>query len=182
MLCPRHPKLHREARVQHGEETLAHLVVEDGTQEAELAVGVAQAVTMRKHEHLVIYLHRDGRTMQHHATLLLEISVHPYIMVAGEIMHLDAHVRQLAYLPEEARISLWHYIFPFIPEVKHVAEKIDGFCLMLDRIKEADKAAFVHPRMGDSPRTEMGITEEIYFLHVCMIYSVDVIRLAVRWI
>ena len=80
-------------------------------------------------------------------------------------MHLHAHIGQLRDLTQETRIAFRHSIFPFVPEIEHVAKQIDGRGLVLDVIKEPYQSSFLHPLMRDGPRTEVSITQNVDILH-----------------
>ena len=131
--------------------------MEDCPDEFETFIRVAQSVAMSQEEYLTVDLCGQRLLMQYDATLLLQIIVSPYIVVACEVMHLNTHVCELGNLSEESGKPLWHYIFVFVPEVKHVAEQVYGRCLLLDRVKEAHEPSLLHPLVGDCKRTQMGI-------------------------
>ena len=80
--------------MQRVEQHLARAVVEYALYELEAAVGVAQSVAVRYVEHLVVDLYRLGFGVHDKATLLFEVAVGPDVVVAGEVVHLHAHVGQ----------------------------------------------------------------------------------------
>ena len=98
VLRPGEAQPHAPAGVDGIEQFLAGAVVEHPLEELELLVGVAQTVAVGKEEHLAVNLGGDGCAVDNHAAFLLQIAVGPYIMVAGEEMHLHAHVGNLGYL------------------------------------------------------------------------------------
>ena len=81
--------------------------------------------------------------MNDHATLLLQVSVCPEIMVAGEEMNLHSHVCKLRYLTQKARVAFGHDITILVPEVEHVAEQINRRCLVLYAVKKPHEPAFL---------------------------------------
>ena len=134
------------------EQTLACAVVEHPAQELEVGMGVAQAVAVGQIEDLTVQLGCQRLAVHDEAALLLEVAVGPYIMVAGEEMHLDAHVGKLRQLTEETRVALGHDVLVFVPEVKHIAEQIDRLGFLLDAVEEAHEPALLHAPVGDSQR------------------------------
>ena len=157
VLCPSESEPHAPSRMKRAEQYLAEAVVEHTLYELELAVGVAQSVTVRQIEHLVVYLDRLGTCMYYHSALVLQITVRPNVVVSGEVVHLNAHVGKLRQLAEEARVALGHRITPLIPEVEHVAKQIYGTCLGLYRVKKTHKPALLSAAVFNSPRPEVGI-------------------------
>jgi hypothetical protein len=95
--------------------------------------------------------------MQENTTLLLKIAIGPDVMIARKEVDIDSHVCQLGYLTEETGVAFGDYILVFIPKVKHIAQQINGTCLMLDAVKEAHQPPLLHPGMRDGKRTQMGI-------------------------
>ena len=122
--------------MQSREEPLAGLAVEDAAYHLERLVGIAQPVAVSQVENLAIELNCLWLFMQDNTALFLQVFVGPDIVVASEVMYLDTHVGQFGYLSEETGEAFWHHIFIFVPEVEHIAQQIDGCCLVLDRVKE----------------------------------------------
>ena len=165
VLSPGESEPHRPARVQRVEQHLACAVVEHALYELEAAVGVAQSVAVRYVEHLVVDLHRLGLGVYNQSTLLFKVSVCPDVVVAGEVVHLHAHIGQLRELAKKARVALRHHVAPLAPEVEHIAQQIDGARLCLYRVEKPHKSTLLRATVVDSPRTEVGIAKEIYIFH-----------------
>ena len=89
--------------------------------------------------------------MQDDATLLGQIVAAPDVVVAREEVHFHAQVGQFGQFAQEARISLGYDGLEFVPEVEHVAQQIDGSCLVLDAVQKVDQAAFLRPPVFDGP-------------------------------
>ena len=151
--------------MQGRESPLAKAVVEYPADELERLVGVAQAVTMSHEEYLAVDLCSQRLVVQDDAALFFQILLGPDVVVAGEVMYLDAHIGQLRQFAEEAGVAFGHHVTVFIPEVEHVAEQIDGGRLLLNTVEEAHQPALLHPAVFNSPRTEVSITEKIYIFH-----------------
>lgn len=128
---------------------------------------------MGKEKDLVANLRGKRLTMENDATLLLQIAVGPYIVVAREEMHLHTKVGQFRELAEEASAPLWHDILVFVPKVEHIAQEIDCARLVLDTIEETDDAPLLCAAMRDGPRPKMGIGKEIDVLHRKRLLGVD---------
>ena len=94
MLGPCQSKADAPTGMQRREEPLAHLVVEDGTNNLKRLIGVAHAVAMSQEELMAIDLGSLWLFMQDDATLLFQVLVGPDVVVTCEIMHLDTHIRQ----------------------------------------------------------------------------------------
>ena len=102
--------------------------------------------------------------MYDESAFFFKIPVSPQVVVAGEEMHLHAHVGQLGKFAEKARVPLRYDIFIFVPEVEHIAQQIDGGGFSLDAVEEAHEPAFMHSAVRDGQRAEMGVGEEINVL------------------
>lgn len=151
VLGPCQTEAHGEVRMQKvGEHPLTHAVMEHSAYEAELAVAVTQSVAMSEIEHLSVYLRYQWLTVDVHTTLALQILICPDVMVAGEVMNLHSHVRQLRAFAKEACEALWHHAAPFVPEVEHITEHIHSLRLMLYAVKESHQTAFLHTAMLNS--------------------------------
>ena len=157
VLSPSESEPHAPAWMKRAEQHLAEAVVEHTLYELELAVGVAQSIAVRQIEHLVVYLHRLRTRMNYHSTLVVQIAIRPNVVVAREVVHLNAHVGKLRQFAEEARVALGHRITPLIPEVEHVAQQIYGTCLGLYRVKKTHKPALLSAAVFYSPRPEVGV-------------------------
>ena len=118
---------------------------------------VAQAVAVGQIEYLSVYFGGYRLGVEGDAALLLEVIVGPDVVVAGEEVHLDAHVRQLGKLAEEARVALWHNVFVLVPEVEHVAEQVHGGGFRLYVVEETHQAAFLRACVVDGQRAQMGV-------------------------
>ena len=125
--------------------------MEDGAEKLERTVGITHTIAMSQEELMAVNFCSQRFLVQYHATLLLQIIVCPDVVVACKEMDLDTHIRQLRQLPQEARITLGNDIFVFIPEIKHVTQKIDGSSLLLDAVKKTHQSALLHPLMRDGP-------------------------------
>ena len=62
-------------------------------------------------------------------------------------MYFHSHISQLRDFSQETGVSFWNNILVFVPEVKHVAQQIDGCSLVLDAVEKADEAALLHAGM-----------------------------------
>ena len=173
VLRPSQAQLHAPPRMNKVEQTLAEAVVEDAPKQLELDRRVAKSITMGKEKDLVANLRGKRLTMENDATLLLQIAVSPYIVVAREEMHLHTKVGQFRELAEEASATLWHDILVFVPKVEHIAQEIDCARLVLDTIEETDDAPLLCAAVRDGPRPKMGIGKEIDVLHRKRLLGVD---------
>lgn len=132
-----------------GEHKLAYLTVEEGTEELEFLVGITQSVAMGKQEYLAIDLGGERLLVQDNATLLLQVVEGPDVVIACEVVYLNAHIRQFRQFAEETGISTRHDILELIPEVEHVAKEIYGGSLVLDAVEKPDQPALMHAAVVD---------------------------------
>ena len=121
VLRPCQPEPYAPAWVKGAEHALAGAVVEHAAYEVELRVVVAEAVAVGQVEYLSVYFRGYGLCVQRHSAFLFEVVVCPDVVVAGEEMHLDAHVSQFRQLAEEARVALGHNVLVLVPEVEDVS-------------------------------------------------------------
>ena len=162
---PAESEPHRPARMERAEEHLAGAAVEDAAYEFEVAVGVAESVTVGEIKHAVVDFDGLGLGVHDDATLLLQVAVGPDVVVAREVVDLYAHVGQFRQLTEKAREAFRHHVAPFVPEVEHVTEQIYGACLCLYGVKKSHEPPLLRAAMVYRPRTEVGVAKEIYVLH-----------------
>ena len=148
-----------------GEEALADAVVEHGAYDLELRVGVAQPVAVGQIEDAAVELRGQRLAVDDDAALALQVVEGPDVVVAREVVHLDAHVCQLGDLAEEARVALRHHVFIFEPEVEHVAQQIDGSRLRLDGVEEAYESPLLHPLVLECPGSEVGVAQKVNIFH-----------------
>ena len=156
---------HAPARVERSEEGAAYLVVEHGAEKLELAVAAPQSVAVGEVKELPVEVHHQAVPMHRHAAFLLEIVVHPKVVVAREEMHLNAHVRQLADFAEQARVAFRHHRAVFVPEVEHVAQQVHGGRLVLDAIEEIHEAALLRAAVRNGKAAKVRVGKEIDVLH-----------------
>ena len=152
VLGPVQSEPHAPAGMYGRKHPLAHGRMEDAANELKRLTWVAQSVAVGQEEHLSIDLCRFRLLVQDDTTLLLQIIVGPDIVVAGEVMHLDAHVRQFRDFPKESGEAFRHHIFIFIPEVEHVAQQIHCRRLLLDGVEESHESALLHPLVRNGQR------------------------------
>lgn len=89
---PLQAEAHAPARMEGGEETLCQAIVEEGAKEGEAATLDTEAVTVGEEEYFVGDFDSAGCGVEHHAALFNQIIVHPQVVVAGEVVDLDAEV------------------------------------------------------------------------------------------
>jgi len=172
---PLHAESHAPAGMQGGEHALAQAVVEHAAYEVELRVVVAQSVAVGEVEHLAVDVNRLGLCVQDHAALVAQVAEGPDVVVAGEVVHLHAAVCQLGELAEEAREAFWHHVLVLKPEVKHVAEQIDGGGLALYVVKEAHQPALLRAAVVYGERAQMGVGQDVDVLshnYCCQVFVV----------
>ena len=122
---------------EFGEHPLTGTVVEYTAYYFKTFVGVALAVAVVEIEQTAEYLCCQWLAVEYHSAFALKVSVSPYIVIAGEVMHLDAHVGQFGNLAKETCVAFRYDIFPLMPEVEHIAKHIYGRCLILDFVEES---------------------------------------------
>ena len=150
-----------EVGMEPTEKLLAEAIVKNFANELELAVGVAQAISVTDVECLVGQRKRHWFAMQRDATLSDKVFPSPDIVVARKEMNLYAHIREFRQFAEETCVALWHHLVVFKPEVEHVAQEIDGFGLVLNVVEEAHQAALLLASVRQCFAAQMGIREEI---------------------
>ena len=107
------------------------------SQELELQIGVAQTVTMSQEKHLSIDFRGQGLSVQDDATFLFQIAISPDVMVLPVKWSPPHPCRSAPKLFKESRVALGHHILVLIPEVKHVAQEVNGCSLFLDAVKKS---------------------------------------------
>ena len=98
---------------------------------------------MCKVERLVAKFKRERVMMKDHAAFPFQIVESPNVVIAGKVMHLDYHICQLAYFAEKTCVAFRHNGLILEPEVEHIAKHIDGSCLVLNLIEEANETPFL---------------------------------------
>ena len=89
--------------------------------------------------------------MQDYAAFFFKVAERPDVVVAGEEVHLYAHVRQFGQLAQKACVAFGHDVFVLIPEVEHVAQKVYGGGLVLYVVKEAHQPSLLRACVVDGP-------------------------------
>jgi hypothetical protein len=125
------------------EEPLARAAVEQTAQQLEACVRVAQSVSVREKEHLVVYLRRQRLRMYDESAFLLKVAVCPYVVVACEEVHLHANIRKLRELAEEPCVAFRNHVSVFVPEVEYVAEQVYRGSLMLYAVEKSHQPPFL---------------------------------------
>ena len=74
---------------------MADFITEHATDELELLVRIAQTVAMCHEEHLTVDLCGERLLVKNHTAFLLQVAIHPDVVVTREVVHLHAHVGQL---------------------------------------------------------------------------------------
>ena len=100
--------------------------------------------------------------MNNHPTFFVEVVFHPQIVVAHKQMKFYAPIAQFAQFSQKPCKAARHHISIFMPKVKHVTEHIYGFGLVFYRVEKCHEAFLVATRVFESPRTKVGIRNEIY--------------------
>ena len=155
MLCPCQPERHCPARMQTGKHPLAQLVAENGADELELPILVAQTIAMSHVENLVRKFHRHGTVMYDNATFTFQIVCTPDVMVAHKEVYLYPIVGQFAHLAQKACISTGNHHAILKPEVKHVPQHIDSTRLVLDGIKKPNGMILTSGPTGSGKSTTL---------------------------
>ena len=93
-LSPLQSEPHRPTGMQRAEQSLTGTVMEDTLEHLEFFVRITQSVAMSHEEHLSPDLRGQRLFMQDHPTLLFQVTIHPDVMVAGEVMHLHTGIRK----------------------------------------------------------------------------------------
>ena len=65
----------------------------------------------------------------------------PQVVVAAEVVHLDAGIGEFADFAQQARVALGHHVAVLVPEVEEVAHEIDGLRPVLDAVEEIGQLA-----------------------------------------
>lgn len=99
--------------------------------------------------------------MEYDTAFLLQIAVHPDVVVANEIVHLHACIGQFGEFPEETRVSFRSNILVFCPEIEHVAKEIYGGSFVLYLVEEAHKATLLSALVLLCPGTKVCVGEEV---------------------
>jgi hypothetical protein len=157
VLCPIEAEAHTKCWVQPSESPLTSFVMEDASNKPELPVAVAKSVTMSEIERLVSNLKSKGIMMKDDTAFLLQVVEAPNVVIASEIVNLDAHIGQLAHLTQEAREAFGHYSLVLEPEVEHIAKHIDSSGFILNLIEETNQPAFLLAAVLNGQAAQMSI-------------------------
>jgi hypothetical protein len=98
-------------------------------------------------------------------------------MVAREEMHLHAQVRELAHLAQKAGIALVYDQLVLKPEVKHIAQHIDGSRLVFDAVEETNQPPLLCAGVLDGTTAQVGIGKKVYRLHYFTILQFTILQL-----
>ena len=82
-------------------------------------------------------------------SLLGEVSLAPYVVVADEEVHLHAIVGQLRYLAQEAGVALGYDVVVLEPKVEDVAQHVHCRGFVLDAVEELDQSSLSRTHRGE---------------------------------
>ena len=88
---------------------------------------------MGNEQFFAVELAHYGAIMHGYVELFLEVAHHPYIVVAGECLYLQATIAELGELAHKAAVALGHNVLVLKPGIKQIANEINdgGICLYL---------------------------------------------------
>ena len=161
MLGPFEAEVYAPTGVYACKHPLQYGVVEHAAQEAELTVGISQAIAMGKVEHLTSYLNRKGFVVHDYAALLDQIVLAPDVVVADEEVHLHSSVGELAHLTEKSCVALGHHVAVLKPEVKHVPQHVYCRGLVLYGVKEVYQPPLAGTHRGECAAAQVCIGDEV---------------------
>ena len=98
-----------------------------------------------------------GRAVDKDSRLAGKPSESPNIVIADEIVHLYAFLRQASEGVEEGAVGLFVGVAPevLVPKVEHVAKEVDGRGILSHGAQQRHQAGLVFLRVRDSTGTEM---------------------------
>ncbi len=138
---PREAYPHRKIRVEKvGEQELRNLAREHPFDDGIADTLAAEAVAVTHIDTLAANLHQPRLAKYLDAKFVVEVVIMPNIVVAGEIIHLDARLHEFGNFCEETVKTLGNHVVPFVPIVKNVAQKIQRLGVGLDEIEPTDYA------------------------------------------
>ena len=84
--------------------------------------------------------------MDDHTRLFSQLAVSPHIVVAGKEMHLNTTFGYMAYRAEERVELTLALVLPeiLVPEVKHIAQKVDGTRVAAHFIEQLNRFILMH--------------------------------------
>lgn len=156
---------HAPARMEGCKEMLADAVMKNFPEQEKASFFGAQSIAVCKVKDAVANFDHFWLSVQRHATFPLQIVAHPKVVVPHKVVYLYARVGQFAELPKETGIAFWHYGAVFEPKVEHIAHQVDGRCVVFDGIQEIDQPPFLCALVADGATAQVGVREEIDFLH-----------------
>ena len=95
MLSPVQAQSHSPAGMNRIKEALASMILEHSFQKLEFLVWVTQSVSMCQIEYFIVYLYGLRLVMYGNATLFLQVTIGPKVVVTRKEMYFHSHIGQL---------------------------------------------------------------------------------------
>ena len=103
--------------------------------------------------------------MHNHAALLLEIVVHPQVVVARKEVYFNTVVREFGNLSQQPCVAFRHDVAVLVPEVEDVAEQVYRGSFVLDAVEEVYEPSFLHASVRYGEAAEVCVGDEVYRFH-----------------
>ena len=97
--------------------------MDEPAQELELLVRIAQTVAVGQIKDLSVDFSGQRLSMQGDTAFFFQVAKGPDVVVAGEVVHLDAHIGQFRYFSQKTAVAARYDILEFEPVVEHIAQR-----------------------------------------------------------
>ncbi len=101
-----------------------------------------EAVAVTDHKRFAVYFTEYRLPVYWNTELLFKIAEHPQIVVAGKHINRQTAIPQLRQNAKKPAESLGNHRFIFKPELKKIADQVNGICLRGDLMQPAYQLAF----------------------------------------
>jgi len=83
----------------------------------------AKSIAMTDVERFTVPFAHNGLPVYLHAQLLLQVTEHPHIMIAGEHMHRFSAIAQIGQGAQQTGVALGYYLFVLEPEIEYISHQ-----------------------------------------------------------
>jgi len=134
---------HRKIRVEKvGVQELRYLVCENPFDEGVTLAAAAETVAVSHIDAFAVDFAKARLAKYFDAKFVFEIMILPNIVIAGEIVNLDARLGEFSQFVEKTIEPFGNHVVPLVPKVENVAQKVQRLRIGFYEIEPTDYAAF----------------------------------------
>ncbi len=152
-----------KVRMQTMKCPLRQRIAENPLQQLVFSVARSQTIAMPDVIGFAKQFAHNRLVMNLRAELFGEVTLHPHVMVADEVVDFDPHIGQFAEFAQQTAVSFGNGLVIFKPEVKDIAHQIQFGSGWFDGLEPAHKMFFAEEARRRVGCAKVQIRCEVYF-------------------